>query len=328
MRICMKWFVIFSVCFCLFICLFYMNGWKGNVVLTNSMAPTIPEGSLVITKPLSKAESLSEKIVLFYHPALSAYVLHRVKRQQVSEQGKEILIQTKGDANRIEDPLKVQRSDMKGVYVWHIPKLGMWLYMIKKYGGIIVALLLLVLLCKRAILSIFLMFALLLLPLEAKAVWTEANSAQGQLATGSGFFFYYLLNSTDTRQPTNNQQYVSTGQNATLSLDVGSLSGITNLHTTILHSFTIMNKTKSQADVSLAIENVSQPFLSLVGANYIVSVPKQLTIQPNETASIPLQITFLPLLTISGTYQGMVTITDDINGYHFQIPLTLRVRLL
>ncbi|ANB60672.1 signal peptidase I [Anoxybacteroides amylolyticum] len=310
------WLLLMSFFFCLCACLFYLNGWRANVVLTNSMAPTVPKGSLVITKPLLEKEPLVGKIVLFYYSPFKAYVLHRV-------QGETITLETKGDANIIHDPVTISRANVRGVYVMHIPLLGAWLNVIKSYAWLIV-LLFLLFWYRHLLVCVF----LVLFPFNAHATFQSAAATPSYVTTGSSFFFYYLLDSTSTKQPSNQNAYVSTGRNATLALDVGTVSGVVNFQTTVSNVFTITNKTNGTRTVSLTVQNVSRPPLSLVGIGYIVSVPASFSIAAGDTVSVPLKIAFLPLLSIPGTYRGVIVISDGATGLSFQVPITLQVNLL
>lgn len=280
------------------------------------MAPTVPKGSLVITKPLAEKEPLVGKIVLFYYSPFKAYVLHRVEEESIG-------LETKGDANMIHDPVAISRENVRGVYVMHIPLLGAWLNVVKSSVWLI-GLLFLLFWCRRLLICVF----LILFPLNAHATFQSATTAPSYVTTSSGFFFYYLLDSTSAKQPMNQNAYVSTGRNATLTLDVGTVSGVVNFHTTVSDAFTITNKTNGARTVSLTVQNVSRPPLSLVGIDYIVSVPSSFSITAGGTVSIPLEIAFLPLLSIPGTYRGVIVISDGATGLSFQVPITLRVNLL
>ncbi|MCL9969188.1 signal peptidase I [Anoxybacillus kestanbolensis] len=314
-----------SLLFFSFVCIFYFIGWRGHIVLTDSMKPTIPKGSLVITKPIID-QRIENKIIVFYYKPLNTYVMHRVNEQKYSIDENTILIQTKGDANKVKDPISIKQGDIKGVYVTHVPFVGFVIKWIKTYT-VVIGLLIAILYYKRLYVYVIVIFVCLF-PMEGYASFQKTYHTSCYVATGSGFFFYYLLNSTDTKQPSNPQVNVSTGQNATLTIDVGTVSGVVNFQTTISNAFTITNKTRSSSNLTLSIQNVDKPPLSLVGINYIVSVPSSAAIPSGQTFSIPLQINFLPLLTISGVYRGAIVISDTGNEVLFQVPIIVRVQLI
>jgi signal peptidase len=76
-------------------------------ILTGSMTPGVPEGSLVVGTPSSPEKLRVGQIIMFRPPAPygepgDVPVVHRVVA--VSRHGTEIAVRTKGDANRLPDP--------------------------------------------------------------------------------------------------------------------------------------------------------------------------------------------------------------------------------
>ncbi|EMT45749.1 signal peptidase I [Anoxybacillus flavithermus] len=317
---------VVSLLFFICVCLFYFIGWRAHIVLTDSMRPTIPEGALVITKPIESQHLIENKIIVFYYKPLHTYVMHRVSGQMYSVEERTISIQTKGDANKVKDPITISWKDVKGEYVIHIPVVGYVLKWIKTYIWVVG--LLWFILYFRRLCTYMIILTVCLFPMEGHANFKKTYHAACYVTTGSGFFFYYLLNSTDTKQLSNPQVNISTGQNDTLTIDVGTVFGVVNFQTTIPNAFTITNKTKSLSTLNLSVQNVDKPPLSLVGINYIINVPHSATIQSNQIFSVPLQINFLPLLTIPGVYRGMILISDPGNGLSFQIPIVVRIQLI
>jgi signal peptidase len=91
-------------------------------VLTGSMEPTIPTGSVVFVAP---AEIYTEgNIITFKRGGLDAPVTHRVTGVEVVSG--EYLYTTKGDANEIVDMQKVRADEVLGKVSFHIPYVG-WL---------------------------------------------------------------------------------------------------------------------------------------------------------------------------------------------------------
>ncbi|MGH7722259.1 MAG: signal peptidase I, partial [Candidatus Dormibacteria bacterium] len=73
-------------------------------VITGSMLPAIPVGSLVVTQQV-EASSLQAGNILVFTRATnpSEVIVHRIVRVSTGSDGS-ILVQTKGDANRAPDP--------------------------------------------------------------------------------------------------------------------------------------------------------------------------------------------------------------------------------
>lgn len=95
-------------------------GYNYKTVLTGSMEPAIPVGSIVITKEQSSYEM--EDIISFQEKG--SIITHRIIRID-----RERYI-TKGDANNVADTEEVQQKQILGKVILTIPLLGylvMWL---------------------------------------------------------------------------------------------------------------------------------------------------------------------------------------------------------
>ena len=95
-------------------------GYNYKTVLTGSMEPAIPVGSIVITKEKSSYEI--EDIISFQEEG--AIITHRI----ISIDRERYI--TKGDANNVADTEKVQQKQILGKVILTIPLLGylvMWL---------------------------------------------------------------------------------------------------------------------------------------------------------------------------------------------------------
>lgn len=90
--------------------------YRGYVVQTGSMKPTIPPESLVIVQ-LDKYKV--GQVITFYKG--SEVVSHRLIA--VNPDGS---LSTKGDANQTDDPLTINRADVIGGVVSSIKGLGFW----------------------------------------------------------------------------------------------------------------------------------------------------------------------------------------------------------
>lgn len=82
------------------------------VVLSGSMRPSLPVGSLLYTKS-GKQPSIGQ-VIVYYHPQADALIAHRVvKMQSAGEEG--WLAWTQGDANTNGDTWVVTPSQLQGV---------------------------------------------------------------------------------------------------------------------------------------------------------------------------------------------------------------------
>lgn len=111
-------------------------GYQVYNVISGSMEPSIPTGSLVYAKTAEPADIEPGDVIVFFGSADSgAIITHRVvENHKVS--GEFI---TKGDANKENDPLPVDYDYLLGVVSLSIPYLGEILAMlVTMYGKIAV----------------------------------------------------------------------------------------------------------------------------------------------------------------------------------------------
>lgn len=102
-------------------------------VLSESMTPNIPIGSLVITKDID-AKNLKKGDVVTYQ-INNQLVTHRIV--SISKKQNEYEFITKGDANNTADALPVSDSQIVGKLMFHLPKLGRFGEIIKTKKGLI-----------------------------------------------------------------------------------------------------------------------------------------------------------------------------------------------
>ena len=94
-------------------------GYETYNVISGSMEPELPVGSLILVKPAEEISKIEEgEIICFYSNA--TVVSHRVVSNNVFA-GQVI---TKGDANESEDIEPVQYNEVIGIVKHHIPILG------------------------------------------------------------------------------------------------------------------------------------------------------------------------------------------------------------
>ena len=79
-------------------------------VITASMVPTIPVGSLVVTEQVSASSLSVGNVLVFTKPSnVSEVIVHRIVSITRAGDGS-ILVQTKGDANHAPDPWLIKQS--------------------------------------------------------------------------------------------------------------------------------------------------------------------------------------------------------------------------
>lgn len=101
-----------------------IGGATPYTVLTGSMTPKLPPGTLVVVKPVSAASiSVGDVVTYQIESGKPAVVTHRIVRVGFDPDGKP-LFETKGDANNIADKPWVQPVQIKGKLWYAVPKLG------------------------------------------------------------------------------------------------------------------------------------------------------------------------------------------------------------
>ena len=92
-------------------------------VLTGSMRPTMPPGSLVLVRPVQTAAIDVGDVITFQpDPKLQSLVTHRVVG--VNRDGGALSFVTQGDANRIADIKPVVADAVRGEVWFHVPYIG------------------------------------------------------------------------------------------------------------------------------------------------------------------------------------------------------------
>lgn len=98
-------------------------GYQALPVLTGSMAPAIPTGSLVVVTRVAAAEVGVGDVITFHHPQRpQEYVTHRVVAVEQSPAGRALT--TKGDANAQPDAWKVVANESGYRYAFGVPHVG------------------------------------------------------------------------------------------------------------------------------------------------------------------------------------------------------------
>ena len=94
-------------------------GWSPLVLTSDSMAPTLRTGDVVIAAPHDGTVLGAGTVVLFDDPAGTGPVTHRI--MSVGEDGTYI---TRGDANRLQDSTPLPAEDVVGVGRILVPLIG------------------------------------------------------------------------------------------------------------------------------------------------------------------------------------------------------------
>ena len=107
-------------------------GCKSMAVVSGSMEPKIPVGSLVVVKE-ADTNTLAIGDVISYQLPDGTMVTHRIKEIDTENSR----ITTKGDANEVEDANPVAFSSVVGREVFHVPLLGYLSIYVKTPLGIV-----------------------------------------------------------------------------------------------------------------------------------------------------------------------------------------------
>ncbi|MBR0384935.1 MAG: signal peptidase I [Erysipelotrichaceae bacterium] len=114
-------------------------GYRSYSIVSPSMAPAIPEGSMVYVKGCQPETVEEGEIIAFTRRGIT--VVHRVK---MNDEANPRFI-TKGDANSIADPDPVPYSQLIGSMAFHLPQMGSVMTVMFSLGGKIAMLAMIVL---------------------------------------------------------------------------------------------------------------------------------------------------------------------------------------
>lgn len=100
-----------------------LMGWQAQVVLSGSMEPAMPTGSVAFVQPTEPEQLDVGDIISFYHPEKpSRVVTHRLA--EIVRQDGNLVFQTRGDANDDVDPWLVPAADVIGTVRFSVPYTG------------------------------------------------------------------------------------------------------------------------------------------------------------------------------------------------------------
>lgn len=126
-------FVFLSIAFVTLIASrFSLFGLHAYTVLTGSMEPTLPVGSIIYTFP-SKTYSVND--VISFKTSNNIFITHRIVEKITHPDG--VVYRVKGDANNVVDTDMVSESAISGKAITLIPFLGYVVFFIKTIPGFI-----------------------------------------------------------------------------------------------------------------------------------------------------------------------------------------------
>ncbi len=100
------------------------RGFSAQIVLTSSMQPAIPAGSVVITRSLPTNQYVVGDVISYsLKDGNGTEITHRITQLSYGSDGTEVFT-TKGDANSNGDLGKVEPDQVKGRVIEVIPLLG------------------------------------------------------------------------------------------------------------------------------------------------------------------------------------------------------------
>ncbi|GAA4744828.1 signal peptidase I [Gordonia alkaliphila] len=101
-----------------------LTGSTAYTVLTGSMEPNYPPGTMIVVKP-TPGEDLSPGDVITFQPKSGdpSVVTHRIVSTFYDSDGKRRFI-TKGDANKVQDDTQLVADQIRGKLIYSVPYLG------------------------------------------------------------------------------------------------------------------------------------------------------------------------------------------------------------
>jgi signal peptidase len=114
-------------------------GWRTEIVLSGSMEPAIPTGSVVVSRPVAAEDVREGDIILFASVAGNSLTTHRVFKVESSGGGPHFV--TKGDANKGADINPVVPDQLLGIIVFSVPYLGYLIAFIRTPFGLVLCIL-------------------------------------------------------------------------------------------------------------------------------------------------------------------------------------------
>jgi signal peptidase len=111
-------------------------GYRMFMVLSGSMEPEYPEGSVVFTRETPFEDIAPGDVITFYSPVLEDLVTHRVVSAEFLDPDGYAYV-TKGDANAREDDQRAYSWDVLGTVRFKVPFLGYVVDLLRTVWGLI-----------------------------------------------------------------------------------------------------------------------------------------------------------------------------------------------
>lgn len=102
-------------------------GYKPYIILTNSMVPTLPVGSLVIDHAIDEDDPIPENTPITFKAELQGkevFVTHYFRYIDTSDGYDRYMTQGENYGEGMYDTFEIHREDIVGTYAFHIPYLG------------------------------------------------------------------------------------------------------------------------------------------------------------------------------------------------------------
>jgi signal peptidase I len=99
-----------------------LAGWRPVVLVSGSMAPAMPAGSLVLARPVPAAEVRVGDVVTVPLPGSATPVTHRVAAVRSADGG--VRATLRGDANAADDPHEYELPARTHRAALHVPRAG------------------------------------------------------------------------------------------------------------------------------------------------------------------------------------------------------------
>jgi signal peptidase I len=109
--------------------------YQAYAVISESMEPAIPTGSVVVLRPVGPMELMVGDVITFRRPGhADAVVTHRILGMETT--GDTSLLITRGDANEEADPWRVPAlSEKNWKLILALPQVGAWLEHLQGANG-------------------------------------------------------------------------------------------------------------------------------------------------------------------------------------------------
>ena len=110
------------------------SGYRLVVIMSGSMTPAIPVGTLVVSHAVLPGTLSRGDVVTFHDPAMNgAFVTHRVVA--VTREASRFVVVTRGDANRLGETWPIPASGSLGKAELVVPWVGWWFGILGSAGG-------------------------------------------------------------------------------------------------------------------------------------------------------------------------------------------------